>query len=166
MGKLWDWFRDSQRPHKRTLTRPLIPTTRDLTEFRPGRATKVPQVFHAIPADTYGTWRLETPGIRATYNALVRLLGQPNGHVSDKVTTEWVLPHDGGRFTIYDHKATSEYDEDLPSVSEFHRQSYNWHIGTDGSQEAARGASLVKKAVEQQRRSERARRRASRKYSS
>jgi hypothetical protein len=116
----------------------------------------------------YGTWGLETPDgdyiIRATYGNLVRLLGQPNGHVSDKVTTEWVLLHEGGRFTIYDYKATSEYDGDLPSVSEFRKQSYDWLVGTDGSQKAARGASLVKRAVEQQRRTEMGHRRASRKH--
>lgn len=116
--------------------------------YRLGRSTKIPHVFLAVPPDNEGTWGLITPSgslvtIHATFNALVRVLGLPNG-----IADEWVLLHDGGKFTIYEYKATSEYADDLPSRSDFRKMPYDWHIGTDGSSVAAQGATLVKKAVE------------------
>jgi hypothetical protein len=160
----WQWFRDSQRPRRSSSMTPRAQPRHTVRKsVSPGQPTEVPQVFRAVPADTVGTWDLETPSgaafrIRAIYGDLVRLLGQPNGDVSDKVTAEWVLLHDDGVFTIYDYKATSEYDKDLPTLAEFRRQQYDWHVGVDPNQAAARGASLVKKAVGHYRQSETSRR--------
>ena len=109
----WKWFRDSQRPqrpNKRASQFPFPSRTRSREAeptFHPGRSTKIAQVVHAVPADNYGMWGLDTSSgdpvtIRSTYGDLVRLLGAPNGRTGgDATTSEWVLLHDGGRFTIY-----------------------------------------------------------------
>lgn len=70
--------------------------------------------------------------IDASYKELEALLGPPNGEASGdgKVSTEWVLGHNGQVFSLYDYKETSLYDSELPSVEAFRAQpSYCWHIG-------------------------------------
>jgi len=119
------------------------------------RSTTIVGVYRsALPdEDEDGTSGLDSASgkpirIRATYGDLVHLLGNPNGRSSEQTTSAWVLRKDGGAFTVYDYKATSKYDpEDLPSVTEFRKKPYDWHVGTDGSDGAAQGAALVKKAV-------------------
>ena len=155
----WRWLRDAYQPRRTPRGHSIyaaLPNAsrhmRDLATFLPGRATKIPQIFHAEPADIGGTWRLgDASGksfiIRATYNKLVDVLGQPDSRPGGATTSSWVFLYDGGRFTIYDYKATSEYDENLPALGEFRKRPYNWHVGTDGSGAAARGAALVKRVL-------------------
>jgi len=159
---LWQLIRDVYKPRKTSRANSLVPRRRkNRSTFSPGRPTKIPGIFRAEPADAFGTWGLETAvgklvTIHATYDDLVNLLGppDPDSRHSGAITSEWVLLHNGGRFTIYDYKATSEYneDQDLPSLDEFRKRPYDWHVGTDGSHEAAKGVSLIKRAMAQRRR--------------
>lgn len=70
--------------------------------------------------------------VTASYDALRRALGLPNDGDGFKVTTEWIVQGDDGSvWTVYDWKATSAYDGDLPDVETFltEMQPYGWHIG-------------------------------------
>lgn len=59
--------------------------------------------------------------VNATFNKLVKVLGQPHNYNGDKVQYEWEFETlDGERFTIYDYK------EKKINKS----RKYFWHIGT------------------------------------
>ena len=72
--------------------------------------------------------------INATYSELVKILGEPlskdNG---SKVTGEWILRDikTNEVVTVYDWKATSNYDPHNPSVEEFraNEERSDFHIG-------------------------------------
>lgn len=88
--------------------------------------------------------------LSATYPELVRVLGAPNAPADDyKTTAEWHI--DGGRVRIYDWKATSQYDPELPSAAKLRSRRYNWHVGTDGSDEANAEVTRVRAALRQAR---------------
>lgn len=65
-----------------------------------------------------------------TYDQLVKLFGEPN-HEGDgcKVSTEWVLSDGETTISLYDYKETNLYNSSYPSVEEFRKQAYEWHIG-------------------------------------
>lgn len=70
--------------------------------------------------------------INVTYGTLVELFGEPVESDGYKVSCEWVFESDDGKvFTLYDWKATSLYDEGLPTVEEFRadKQAQTFHIG-------------------------------------
>lgn len=51
------------------------------------------------------------------------------GQKGDKVAFNFRLTlRDGSKADIYDYKATSIYDDSLPSVAAFKRKPYEWHV--------------------------------------
>jgi hypothetical protein len=88
--------------------------------------------------------------LEATYADLVRLLGSPNAPVDDyKTTTAWSLQYEGAPISIYDYKATSAYGSGRPSPEKFRALSrkHSWHVGSDGSETAARGIQRIKDSI-------------------
>lgn len=62
--------------------------------------------------------------VTANYNKLVKLFGEPMESDGYKVSGEWVFTDDDGNvFTLYDWKSTELYDDELPSVKQFRRQT-------------------------------------------
>jgi len=75
--------------------------------------------------------------IEASYRELRTILGPADLRpVDDKVSTQWKVEGPGGRFLVYDYKATRRYARYLPGVHTFRqRESYFWHVGGNGHAE-------------------------------
>ena len=79
-------------------------------------------------------------GVEASYKDIHKILGDPMDESDGyKVSTEWILTGPRGCVvTLYDYKATSLYDDGMPSVEEFRAQRfYDWHIGADNKESGA-----------------------------
>ena len=62
--------------------------------------------------------------ITAVYSDLEEILGQPEECDGYKVSGQWTLTDsDGNVVTLYDWKSTELYDDSLPSVKQFRRNS-------------------------------------------
>jgi hypothetical protein len=148
MGKIWNWFRDSQRTsaaRRREATVYAVATGRRGAETPGSSPTKVEGI--TLGASPGGGHLVDE--LSASYTELTRLFGRPNmpgdGY---KTTTEWSLEYAGHPISVYDYKATSLYDDEEPSPAALRRRpKYDWHVGSDGSVEAARGIQLIKNAL-------------------
>jgi hypothetical protein len=156
MGKLWDWFRDSQQPLRkrrpkgktaeewwRASARSTGPTTTKRGYGGPTQIEGLDLAHDRSPGTSLQGY------LGASYADLVRLLGPPNVPVDNyKTTTEWSLQYEGAPITIYDYKATSAYGSGRPSPERFRALSkHNWHVGSDGSATANRGIQLIRDSL-------------------
>lgn len=80
--------------------------------------------FYRVSMDKANGTSLKTH-IEATWQELQLLLGNSSESDGYKVSGEWAfINREGDVVTIYDWKATSLYDEDLPTPEEFRAQGY------------------------------------------
>lgn len=71
----------------------------------------------------------------ASYADLKKVLGEPQSSDGYKVSTEWIVEHNGRTWTIYDYKETDLYEPGYPSVEQFRKlPEYQWHIGGEGKE--------------------------------
>lgn len=69
-----------------------------------------------------------------SYDRIVEVFGEPDpGSGDDKAAFIWVITfEDGTVASIYDYKASSLYDERLPSPEQMKEAFQGWHIGGKG----------------------------------
>lgn len=83
--------------------------------------------------------------LKASYQDIVEIFGQPLDKPSDKSAFEWAIIDENEQvYTIYDYHMDSEYP--LPQFAKYANE-YQWHIGCKSSLDALDLVSWIEEKI-------------------